>query len=133
MLAKVAIASLFILLVWGNVVAGLKVGLACPDWPLCHGEVIPPFRWDIYVEFIHRVIGGVTSILLFILCYKRFKVYKGSFKTLPFLIVILLLIQIVLGGVVVLSKLDVDLTTLHFGNAIIIFAIALYLAYFDGQ
>ena len=73
MLAKATIVALFILLVWGNIVAGLKAGLACPDWPLCHGKVIPQFRWDIYVEFIHRVLGAITSVLIIILAYKRLR------------------------------------------------------------
>ncbi len=132
MLAKTALALLFILLIWGNAVSGLKAGLACPDWPLCHGEVIPPFRWDIYVEFSHRVIGGITSIVLFILCYRRFRSYEKNYRILPLLVVFLLLFQIVLGGIVVLAKLPVNLTTTHFTNAIIIFSITLYMVYFDG-
>ena len=132
MLAKTALALLFILLIWGNAVSGLKAGLACPDWPLCHGEIIPPFRWDIYVEFSHRVIGGITSIVLFILCYRRFRAYKKNYRILPLLVVLLLLFQIVLGGIVVLAKLPVNLTTIHFTNAIIIFSITLYMVYFDG-
>ena len=132
MLAKTALGLLFILLIWGNAVSGLKAGLACPDWPLCHGEVIPPFRWDIYVEFSHRVIGGITSIVLFILCYRRFRTYRRNYRILPLLVVLLLLFQIVLGGIVVLTKLPVDLTTIHFSNAIVIFSITLYMVYFDG-
>lgn len=132
MLPKTALALLFILLIWGNAVSGLKAGLACPDWPLCHGEIIPPFRWDIYVEFSHRVIGGITSIVLFILCYRRFRAYEKNYRILPLLVVLLLLFQIVLGGIVVLAKLPVNLTTIHFTNAIIIFSITLYMVYFDG-
>lgn len=132
MLAKTALGLLFILLIWGNAVSGLKAGLACPDWPLCHGQVIPPFRWDIYVEFSHRVIGGITSVVLFILCYRRFRTYERNYRILPLLIVVLLLFQIVLGGIVVLTKLPVNLTTIHFTNAIIIFSITFYLVYFDG-
>ena len=132
MLAKIALGLLFILLIWGNAVSGLKAGLACPDWPLCHGEIIPPFRWDIYVEFSHRVIGGITSIVLFILCYRRFRAYKKNYRILPLLVVFLLVFQIVLGGIVVLARLPVNLTTIHFTNAIIIFSITLYMVYFDG-
>ena len=133
MLAKATIVALFILLVWGNIVAGLKAGLACPDWPLCHGKVIPQFRWDIYVEFIHRVLGAITSVLIIILAYKRLREYVSYFKLVPVVCVLLLLIQIVLGGIVVLLKLPVDLTTLHFANAIIIFSLTLYMAFFDGK
>lgn len=133
MIAKITLFLLFLLLVWGNLVAGLKAGLACPDWPLCHGTVLPPFRWDIYMEFTHRIIGGVTSIFLIILSYQRFRSYSGSVKLVPVMIVLLLLIQIVLGGIVVLLEIPVDLTTYHFANAIVIFSLALYIAFYDGR
>ena len=133
MIAKITLFLLFLLLVWGNLVAGLKAGLACPDWPLCHGTVLPPFRWDIYMEFMHRIIGGVTSIFLIILSYQRFRSYSGSVKWVPVLIVLLLLIQIVLGGIVVMLEIPVDLTTYHFANAIVIFSLALYIAFYDGE
>ena len=133
MLAKITVAVIFLLLVWGNIVAGLKAGLACPDWPLCHGEVVPPFRWDIYIEFSHRLIGATASILLVALCYKRFREYPRLSKLIPTITVALLLFEITLGGVVVLMKLPVDLTTFHFATALLIFTLTLYLASFDGK
>lgn len=133
MLAKITVAFIFLLLVWGNIVAGLKAGLACPDWPLCHGEVVPPFRWDIYIEFFHRLLGATAGLLLVILSYKRFREYPGLTKLIPVLTVVLLIFQITLGGIVVLMKLPVDITTFHFGIALLIFTLTLYLAYFDGK
>jgi heme A synthase len=85
------------------------------------------------MEFMHRIIGGVTSLFLVILSYQRFRAYRGSVKMIPVIIVLLLLAQIVLGGIVVLLELPVDLTTYHFANAIVIFALTLYISYYDGN
>lgn len=133
MLGKITLGVFFLLLVWGNIVAGLKAGLACPDWPLCHGQVVPPFRWDIYVEFSHRVIGALAGLLLLILSVNRFKRYIGAVKAIPAIALILLLIQVTLGGLVVLLHLPVDLTTIHFSIALIIFSLVIFLDYFDGD
>lgn len=132
MIGKITLFLLFLLLIWGNLVSGVGAGLGCPDWPLCHGSVVPPYRWDIYMEFTHRVIGGVASIFLVYLSYKRFRSYKGWTKLIPVLIVFLLAFQIVLGGIVVLLEIPVDITTVHFANAIIIFSLTLYIVFFDG-
>lgn len=133
MLGKITLGVFFLLLVWGNIVAGLKAGLACPDWPLCHGEVVPPWRWDIYVEFSHRVIGAIGGILLLILSIKRYKKYTGTIKAIPVIALILLLVQVTLGGLVVLLHLPVNLTTTHFSIALIIFLLVIFLYYFDGD
>ena len=132
MIGKISLFLLFILFIWGNLVAGLHAGLGCPDWPLCYGEVIPPYRWDTYMEFLHRVIGAITSVFLAIFCYQRFRAYSGGVKFIPILIILLLIFQIILGGIVVILELPVDLTTFHFGNAMVIFSLVLYMLYFDG-
>jgi len=85
------------------------------------------------MEFMHRIIGGVTSLFLVILSYQRFRVYRGPVKLVPVIILLLLLAQIVLGGIVVLLELPVDLTTYHFANAIVIFALTLYISFYDGN
>lgn len=132
MLAKITFGLFFLLLIWGNLVAGLKAGLACPDWPLCHGKILPPFRWDIYMEFGHRVIAAFASLFLVILCYKRLKSYSGKAKAVPILAVALLLAEIVMGGLVVLLELPVNLTTIHFMAALVIFLMVFYMMIFDG-
>ncbi|NNG47150.1 MAG: hypothetical protein HKM86_08585 [Deltaproteobacteria bacterium] len=132
MLGRITVGLFFILLVWGNLVAGLKAGLACPDWPLCHGKILPPFRWDIYMEFLHRVIAAVAGVALLALSYRRYRNYRGGAKAVPVLAVSLLAIEVVMGGAVVLLELPVQLTTVHFTTGLVVFLLAYYMNAFDG-
>lgn len=112
--------------------AGLKAGLACPDWPLCHGKILPPFRIDIYMEFLHRVIAVFAGFSLVALCIRRFRDYRGGAMAVPVLALVLLAGEILLGGAVVLLQVPVQLTTLHFMIGLAIFLLAVYMASFDG-
>ncbi|MEW6719026.1 MAG: COX15/CtaA family protein [Thermodesulfobacteriota bacterium] len=132
MLGRATVGVLFLALVWGNLVAGLKAGLACPDWPLCHGSILPPWRWDIYMEFLHRVIAGAGAALLAALSFRRYRDYRGPARLVPALTLLLLALQIVMGGAVVLLEIPVQLTTVHFMAGILLFLLALYMAHFDG-
>ncbi len=133
MLGRVTVGLLFLLLVWGNLVAGLKAGLACPDWPLCHGKVLPPWRWDIYMEFLHRVIAGVASLFLVALSVRRYRAYEGAARLVPVLTILLLLAEIGMGGAVVLLETPVQLTTYHFMTGLLVFLLAFYMMNFDGE
>jgi heme A synthase len=132
MLGRITVYLLIALLVWGNIVSGLGAGLACPDWPLCYGKYLPPLRWDIVLEKGHRVLAAVAGIALISLCLVRVARYRGWAKGLPLFTLLVLAIQIPLGGLVVLLGLPVNVTTMHFALAITIFSLALYIAYFDG-
>jgi heme A synthase len=133
MLGRATVGLLFLLLVWGNMVAGLKAGLACPDWPLCHGKILPPFRWDIYMEFLHRVIAGIASLSLLALSVRRYRKYVGAARLLPVLTLLLLLLEIAMGGAVVLLETPVQLTTFHFMAGVLVFLLAFYMMIFDGE
>ena len=132
MLGRITVGLFFVLLVWGNLVAGLSAGLACPDWPLCHGKVLPPFRLDITMEFLHRVIAAAAGFALLALSYRRFRTYRGGAKAIPVLAVALLAAEIVMGGAVVLLELPVQLTTVHFATGLFVFLLVYYMTAFDG-
>ncbi|MDP2656962.1 MAG: COX15/CtaA family protein, partial [Candidatus Deferrimicrobium sp.] len=106
---------------------------ACPDWPLCYGKVLPPYRWDIYMEFGHRVIAAVASIFLLALAYRRYRKYEGSARALPVLAVLLLLTEIGMGGAVVLLETPLRLTTIHFMIGLLVFLLAFFMMTFDGE
>ncbi len=50
------------LIVLGALVRAHEAGLACPDWPLCFGQVIPRFDLKIAFEVGHRWYAGLVSL-----------------------------------------------------------------------
>src|SRR2546422_10654 len=52
-------------IVVGGTVRGMNAGLACPDWPLCNGSVVPNLAdTGILVEYIHRLVAALTGIFM---------------------------------------------------------------------
>lgn len=132
MLGRITLALFFLLLVWGNLVAGLEAGLACPDWPLCRGDVIPPLHFDIWMEFTHRLIAAVATISLLLLCRQRLKRYEGIARGVPIAALALIALVIALGGITVIMELPAQVTTIHFMTGLAVFLLAGYMAIFDG-
>lgn len=52
------------LIAFGGLVRAKKAGLSCPDWPLCHGDVVPDIHLEgVIYEFGHRALAGGVSLL----------------------------------------------------------------------
>ena len=118
----------YVLIVLGALVRANGAGLACPDWPLCFGEVIPRFDFKIAFEWSHRALAGsvgivfvVQSALILRRSALRARMWRGLLVAAT-----LLAAQIVLGGLTVLELLASWTVTSHLvtGNA---FALALVL------
>jgi cytochrome c oxidase assembly protein subunit 15 len=56
------VAACFGLIVLGALVRAHEAGLACPDWPLCFGELIPRLNLEVAFEWTHRVVAGSVSL-----------------------------------------------------------------------
>ena len=61
-LARGTALAAFGLIVLGAVVRSTGSGLACPDWPLCHGRLIPPLQTQVLLEWSHRFVALLVSL-----------------------------------------------------------------------
>lgn len=64
-LAAATVATTFLLVVIGVVVRATDSGLGCPDWPLCHGQVLPAIGDSKgWIEWTHRGVAAVIGVLV---------------------------------------------------------------------
>ncbi|MDP2600555.1 MAG: COX15/CtaA family protein [Deltaproteobacteria bacterium] len=118
-------ALVYILIVWGAVVRASGSGLGCPDWPLCHGQIIPPFEKEVMIEYFHRLLASLVGIITLIVSLKVWKnpELRGVFGKKCAVILVLLLFQVLLGGVTVKSELHPYIVTFHLAVALIFLAL----------
>ncbi|MCK9496322.1 MAG: COX15/CtaA family protein, partial [Dehalococcoidia bacterium] len=50
-LAALTVAATIVLIGVGSIVRTSGSGLGCPDWPLCHGQVLPPLERTAIIEW----------------------------------------------------------------------------------
>lgn len=105
----------FDLIVLGAAVRAFNAGLACPDWPLCFGDIVPDYHPQVYFEFIHRALAGAIGILFagLTLYLWRQPAVNLRVKKLGLMAGILLLAQIIMGGLTVLELLDAGIVAGH--------------------
>jgi heme A synthase len=58
-----AIAA-FALAVLGSWIRINGAGMTCPDWPLCHGAVVPVLDGGVILEWSHRMVALLEGVLL---------------------------------------------------------------------
>lgn len=115
-LSTLTVFSVFALVVLGGVVRVTGSGLGCPDWPLCHGRVVPPWELTALIEYSHRLVASaIVGPLVLLTCGVSWLAHRQErWLVLPSsLAVVLLVVQALLGGVTVLTELPGPVVASH--------------------
>jgi len=113
-----AIAT-FVLIIVGGVVRVSDSGLGCGPagsgfhgWPFCNGDVVPGVSLHSIVEYTHRVVAGIVSIMIVsivVLAWRRHREYLMPAVGL----LLLVLAQAALGGATVEDNLEEAYVAAH--------------------
>ena len=129
LVAYIALGALFIIVLTGAAVRLTDSGLGCPDWPRCHGKVLPPLSGHALIEFGNRALSGavgVVAVAAAVLALLR-RPFRRDLAVLAWLLPLGVLGQAVLGGYTVREHLAPGFVMGHFAlsMAILIAAVAL--------
>jgi cytochrome c oxidase assembly protein subunit 15 len=117
---RLSIANLVmvaLIVVSGAAVRLTGSGLGCTDWPDCtHGHLTPPLRFHSLVEFGNRMVTVLLVVVVAatVLAALRRRPFRRDLAWLSAGLVGGVLLQAVMGGIVVYTKLNPYVVMVHF-------------------
>ena len=122
------LVALIALVVIGGATRVMEAGLACPDWPLCYGSLLPgrQMNLQVFLEWFHRLDAFVVGVGLLVLTavswWWRRELPKG-FPLLASLSLVLVAVQAGLGALTVTLLLPFPVVTAHLLTALVLVAL----------
>jgi cytochrome c oxidase assembly protein subunit 15 len=119
------VVALVALVVIGGATRVMEAGLACPDWPLCYGSLLPGGRMNlqVFLEWFHRLDAFVVGVALLVLAGVSLFQRRELPRWLPWaagLALLLVVIQGGLGALTVLRLLAAGTVTAHLATALLL-------------
>ncbi len=126
--AKMLVGAIFLQLLIGSVMRHTKAGLAIPDFPLAFGRVVPPIAsFPVAVHFAHRIGAVAVAAMALVVLARASRLGRPGLRKTAIAIASLVFLQIGLGGLTVLSRKDVLITTGHVAAGALILGTSLVL------
>ena len=128
----IAIATWMVMAI-GSATRVMNAGLACPDWPLCYGSVLPAEQMNlqVFLEWFHRLVASTVGFATIVLFSTSWYFRKSLPKWLPWATsgsLSLVVLQGILGGLTVTQLLRFDIVTAHLGTGLLFFSSLLAIA-----
>ncbi len=120
--------GVYLLMLLGGVVSSSGAGLACPDWPLCHGRLVPPLEGPVLLEYGHRLMASLVGVMVVVTAGLAWRTGRREIRAAAVLALLLLLVQVVLGGFTVLLHLPPAVSSAHLAVGLALFTSMLGLA-----
>lgn len=119
-------AETLFLMALGSATRVMNAGLACPDWPLCYGELVPrqQMNFQVFLEWFHRLTASSMGIFAIALAATAWWYRRSLPRWTPWattFALALVLVQGLLGALTVTELLRFDLVTAHLGTALLFF------------
>ena len=125
-----AAALIFVQSVVGGLVRHTDAGLACPDVPLCMGQIVPPLQNGlVLLHFLHRMLGYVVAAA--VVGMAVWAVRRGApaaVRSWTGWAAALVLVQVGLGFLSVYTRLEVVPVSLHTLVAASLLSVMVHLA-----
>jgi len=126
----IAAGALFLsllLVTLGGVVHNTGSSLACPDWPLCFGQLMPPMVGQVAIEHSHRMLATLVGIFCILLLFFSFRIGNATLKKMSWAALMLVIFQGLLGGLTVLFQLPTIVSVMHLATSQLFLALLLWL------
>lgn len=116
---------MWVVLIMGATVTNTGSQTGCgPSWPLCRGQFVPQFAVSTFIEFSHRTVVGIETVLILAFAVAAWTLYRSR-SDIRFLVptmVGFLFLQAGLGAWAVMAPQEPAVLALHFGVSLIAFA-----------
>ena len=126
----IAVGAVLVQSIVGGIVRHTDSGMACPDFPTCLGQWVPPLETHfVAIQFTHRILAVAATLAVVILAWRLIRAGAPTrLQRIAGLGVALVVAQFTLGVVSVFSILAVIPVSLHTLGAAALLAVLSHLA-----